>query len=143
MSILPRRKVVINMVKSDKKKDERDFLIAIVDDHIDTVVSISNYLEANGFRTVWAYTGEDALKLCKKESPALLLLDIRMPGMNGFEVAKLLPKEQKIIFMIGFDELDDRAKAFSNCIGTLQKPIDFGKMVSALRAHFGLKAREF
>jgi DNA-binding response OmpR family regulator len=132
----------INMADPDKKKNEHDFLIAIVDDHIDLVISISNYLENNGFRTVWAYNGEDALKLCKKESPDMLLLDIRMPGMNGFDIAKLLPKEQKIIFMSGFDELESRSKEFGNCVGTIQKPIDFGKLISRLRAEFGLKKSE-
>ena len=131
------------MANSDKKKNERDVLIAIVDDHVDTVVSISNYLEAQGFRTVWAYNGEDAIKMCKKDAPDILLLDIRMPGMNGFEVAKLLPREQKIIFMTGFEGMEDKARAFGNCIGIIPKPIDFGKLIATLRAQFGLKKSEF
>ena len=127
-----------------KTKKGRVYLIAIVDDLIDTAVSISNYLEANGFRTVWAYNGLDAIKLCKKEAPDVLILDIKMPpGMNGFEVADSLPKTQKIIFMSGFDGVEEKAKAYKNCIGILRKPIDLGEVESLLRAEFGLKKSEF
>jgi CheY-like chemotaxis protein len=126
----------------EKEKKEKDFLIAIVDDHIDTVVSISNYLEGNGFRTVWAYNGEDALKLCKKESPDVLLLKIRMPGMSGFDVAKALPINQKIIFMSGVEGLDEKAKAFGGFEGVIHKPIDLAKLISILRGKFGIKTSE-
>jgi CheY-like chemotaxis protein len=131
------------MAKPGEKKKEHDFLIAIVDDHIDTVTSMSNYLEAKGFRTAWAYTGLDAIELCKSKSPDILILDIRMPGMDGFEVADALPKTQKIIFMSGFDGVEEKVGKYRNCIGLLQKPIDLDQAESLLRKEFRLEKSVF
>mgnify|MGYP001592962183 CR=1 FL=1 len=52
-------------------------------------------LKKEGFRTVLAYDGEDALDLANRDNPDLIILDLMLPGMDGLEVCKTLKKENK------------------------------------------------
>lgn len=124
------------------KKNESDILIAVVNNHIQTAVGISNFLEEKGYRTMQAYTGKDAIKLCEKEKPDILFMDAQMPQMSGFDVARALPG-QKILFMVAsIDGVEGKARNFPNCVGVLHKPIDNSKLDSFLRAYFKLKKPE-
>lgn len=62
--------------------------ILIVDDDPDTVGYIRSYLRSQGFETVEAYEGVSALELAHERHPDLIVLDVMMPGMDGFEVAR-------------------------------------------------------
>ena len=62
--------------------------VLIVDDEPDAVELLSEFLSAKGYEVISAYNGEEALKKVKAERPHLILLDIRMPGMNGLEVLR-------------------------------------------------------
>jgi CheY-like chemotaxis protein len=124
------------------KKNESDILIAVVNNHVQTAVGISNFLEEKGYRTIQAYAGSDAIKLCQKEKPDLLFIDVQMPQTTGFDVARALPN-QKILFMVAsFDGVGDKAKAFPNCVGVLFKPVDNAKLDDFLRKYFKLKKPE-
>lgn len=107
-------------------------LIGIVDDHPQTAISISEMLEYNGFKTWQAYSGEKALEMCEEQKPALMILDIKMGKMNGFEVAEKLPK-QKIIFMTGFDIEKSKADEFKNVVGLIRKPVDIDELLKKVR----------
>lgn len=69
--------------------------ILIVDDEKDIVKMLDYNLKKEGFRTVVAYDGEDALKLVSREHPGLVLLDLMLPGKDGLEVCKSLKSEAK------------------------------------------------
>jgi two-component system, OmpR family, alkaline phosphatase synthesis response regulator PhoP len=69
--------------------------ILIVDDEKDIVKMLDYNLKKEGFRTVSASNGEDALDLAFKEHPDIILLDLMLPGMDGLEVCKALKKEGK------------------------------------------------
>ena len=69
--------------------------ILIVDDEKDIVKMLDYNLSKEGFKTVSAYTGEDALKSALKELPDLIILDLMLPGIDGLEVCKSLKKEAK------------------------------------------------
>jgi len=78
--------------------------ILIVDDEPNIVVPLQFLMERNGYETVVAQSGEEALEAISKEKPDLVLLDIMLPGIDGFEVCeivKLKPewKHIKIIFL--------------------------------------------
>ena len=78
--------------------------ILIVDDEPNIVVPLQFLMERNGYETVVAQSGEEALEAIAKENPDLILLDIMLPGIDGFEVCeivKLKPewKTIKIIFL--------------------------------------------
>ena len=129
------------MANGKPKRNEADVLVAIVNNHIPTVTGISTFLETLGYKTVWAYTGEGAVKLCEKEKPDILLLDAQMPVMSGFDVARALPL-QKIVFMVADDDIGKKAGKFPNCIGVIRKPVDDDALDSFLRALFKLKKPE-
>ena len=78
--------------------------ILIVDDKTNIVVPLQFLMEKNGYETVMAQSGDEALEVISKENPDLILLDIMLPGIYGFEVCeivKLKPewKHIKIIFL--------------------------------------------
>ena len=68
----------------DKKK------ILLADDERDLVTMLSMRLEANDYRIITAYDGQEAFKLAREEKPDLVLLDILMPVMDGLKVCKKL-----------------------------------------------------
>ena len=73
----------------DKKK------ILIVDDEKDALFVLKKELAGRGYSVISADNGNDALDLAKSECPDLIILDIRMPGMDGTEVAARLKEDPK------------------------------------------------
>jgi len=69
--------------------------ILIVDDEKDIVKMLDYNLKKEGFRTVCAYDGDDAVNFAVREHPDLILLDLMLPEMDGLEVCKTLKKEDK------------------------------------------------
>jgi len=126
------------MAGGKEKRKESGILIAVVNNHVQSVVHMSNFLEMHGYRTVWAYSGDAAVKLCERERPDLLVLDAQMPGMTGFDVARELPR-QKILFTVADRAVAEKAKKFPNCAGTIHKPVDNRELDDFIRSVFGLK----
>lgn len=78
--------------------------ILIVDDEPSIVLSLDYLMRKNGFQPFIARNGEEALEIAKNEIPALVILDIMMPGMDGYEVCEKLKSNpltnsMKIIFL--------------------------------------------
>jgi two-component system alkaline phosphatase synthesis response regulator PhoP len=69
--------------------------ILIVDDEKDIIKMLEYNLKKEGFRTVSACDGEEALDLVKEEHPDIIILDLMLPGIDGLEVCKILKKELK------------------------------------------------
>ena len=79
-------------------------MILIVDDSPENIISLKKVLEKNDFEVDTASSGEEALKKILKKSYVLIILDVQMPGMDGFEVAEAISgyskaKETAIIFL--------------------------------------------
>jgi CheY-like chemotaxis protein len=82
--------------------------IMIVDDNHDFTDSLKIMLEAEGFRTAALYSGEDALKDIEVINPSLLILDLLMPGIDGFAVIQRLRSQERwhnlpIVILTGAD----------------------------------------
>lgn len=89
--------------------------IIIVDDEPSIVVSLEFLMQQNGYDVKVAQSGEDAIELIAKHLPDLVLLDIMLPGINGFEVCETIRlnpewKEIKVIFLIARKRELDIAK---------------------------------
>ena len=89
--------------------------ILIVDDEPNIVVPLQFLMERNGYETVVAQSGEEALEAISKEKPDLVLLDIMLPGIDGFEVCEIVKlnpewKHIKIIFLTAKGRNVDMAK---------------------------------
>ena len=67
--------------------------ILVVDDEKDIVKLLQFNLEREGFQVIPSYQGEDALRLVKKESPDLIILDLMLPGIDGLEVCRILKRD--------------------------------------------------
>lgn len=92
-------------------------LILIIDDNPMNLIITSKVLEGFGFSCCTAETGPEGLKLIEKCLPALILLDISMPGMDGYEVCRLIKmngkwKEIPVIFLTANNQTADLLKGF-------------------------------
>ncbi len=67
--------------------------ILVVDDEPDIVALVAFHLVKGGYRVVTASTGEDAINLARRERPALIVLDLMLPGMSGFDVLEKIREE--------------------------------------------------
>lgn len=96
---------------------KRKSLILIVDDNAQNVQVLARTLEGEGYELAVAMTGQDALDFIAKEKPDLVLLDVMMPNMDGYEVCTRLKADVKsaeipIIFLTAKREIDDIVKGF-------------------------------
>jgi response regulator RpfG family c-di-GMP phosphodiesterase len=85
--------------------------VLIVDDYEPNIMALKATLQGPQYKLFEATSGEDALKLCNELEFALIILDIQMPGMDGFETARLikgckLNGEAPIIFVTAFYQAD-------------------------------------
>ena len=106
-------------------------MILIVDDQIENIYSLEKLLKSKGFDVDSALSGEDALKKVLKNDYALIILDVQMPGIDGFEVAETLSgysktKEVPIIFLsaVNTDKKFITKGYASGGIDYITKPLD-------------------
>lgn len=89
--------------------------VLLVDDNPAALEFLEARLKASGYRTTLAQNGETALEQVRREPPAIVLLDITMPELNGYQTCrqiKLLNKEIPVIVMTAKTEKADRFWAF-------------------------------
>src|SRR5687767_4363699 len=91
--------------------------ILLVDDRPERLLAIETVLERLNLEIVTADSGRDALRELLRQSFAVILLDLRMPGMDGFETAKLIRTRPSsahtpIIFLSGSTDEDDIRRAY-------------------------------
>ncbi len=101
--------------KKNAPKTKRVKKILVVDDNRDIVTALITLLSLSGYTVVGAHNGPDALAAARAHKPDAILLDIGLPGMDGYEVAKALRAEIKpettIIALSGYGQSDDKSKA--------------------------------
>jgi CheY-like chemotaxis protein len=114
--------------------------VLIVDDNSDAAESLARLLEISGHDVVSVTSGADALAHAEEGLPDVVLLDIGMPGMDGYEVARRLralpgSAEIKLIAMTGYGTLADRHESARSGIDHhLVKPVDLAALQTLLRA---------
>ena len=87
--------------------------LLVVDDDLTARQTMEAFLTRNGYEVSLAPNGEMALMLAGENPPELILLDIRLPDMDGFQVCQLLKGDQKtrdipVIFISGLDDVVDK-----------------------------------
>lgn len=112
--------------------------ILVVDDNRDTAIACSQLLKAMGHEVDTAFDGPCALEQTRSMRPQVIFLDIGLPGMNGYEVARTLRSEgfqnELIVAITGYGQPDDRRRSQEAGFDHhLVKPIDQAAIVSALR----------
>lgn len=127
---------------------ENSHSILIVDDTQQNVQVLSQILRDAGYKVLAAFNGSSALNLISKRPPDMILLDVMMPGMSGFEVAETLKKDLKfasipIIFLSALDEIEAKMKAFdSGGVDYITKPFQHQEVLARIELHLRLKTLE-
>ncbi len=115
-------------------------MILIVEDEITSLKIVKMVLKREGYRVVTATNGPEALRIADDIIPDLVLLDIVLPGMDGFQVCQYLRKNARtanipVIMFSGLDRPADQRRAFE--VGGddyLTKPVKMGDMLEKIRA---------
>ncbi|MBE9142716.1 adenylate/guanylate cyclase domain-containing protein [Planktothrix mougeotii] len=119
--------------------------ILIVDDNVDNIRFLSDFLTQQGYQVRKAINGEVGLMAARTVIPDLILLDINMPGIGGYEVCQKLKEDEKtrstpIIFLSAGDEVKDKVKAFQvGGIDYITKPFQLEEVLIRIQTQLQLK----
>ena len=114
--------------------------ILVVDDTAQNLTLVELYLRGTEFEVVTAESGHQALQLCREQAFDLILLDVVMPGIDGFEVCRRLKNDPRtafvpVIFLTGrlADESEKLAAYQLGAVDYIQKPINRDELVARIR----------
>ncbi|MCK4795150.1 MAG: response regulator [Desulfobacteraceae bacterium] len=119
--------------------------ILIVDDERDIVETIQFMLESEGFECLLAYDGEDALLKARTENPDLILLDIMLPKINGYQVCRLLKSDEEykhipiIMLTAKVQESDKFWGKESGADDYVTKPFEMEKLIQKIQGYLEIK----
>ena len=128
------------MLKLDSK-----YTVLIVDDVPENIQVLSSLLEQKGITIFIAQSGRDALEIVARNPPDLILLDIMMPGMTGFDVCAHLKQDPAakaipIIFLTAKTDTADIVKGFEiGAVDYVTKPFHLAELLSRVFTHLELK----
>ncbi len=120
--------------------------LLIVDDTPANLGVVAAHLEDKGFDVSIANNGEDGIKRALRVRPDLILLDVMMPGINGFETCrrlKAMPETRDIpvIFMTALSDTDDKLTGFeAGGVDYVTKPIQIAEVLVRINTHLALRA---
>ncbi|MBF0449600.1 MAG: response regulator [Candidatus Magnetomorum sp.] len=120
-------------------------VILIIDDNESNIRVLIEYLQELGFKTITARNGNMGIKRAHFAHPDLILLDVIMPDIDGFEVCRKLKDDSEttdipIVFMTSLNDVQNKVKAFS-CGGVdyITKPIQKEEVLARVRTHLKLQ----
>lgn len=115
--------------------------VLIVDDEAELVSALTERLELRGFSAEGATSGEAALEALRSGAWDVVLLDVRMPGIGGFELTRRIRQEHPdtaVVLLTGRTSADDEETSQSaGAFAYLVKPIPIGRLEEALKAAAG------
>ncbi len=119
---------------------DRKSLILIVDDNVDTVELLRKRLRADGYETAEAYNGEECLSLVPECNPDVIVLDVMMPRLNGYEVCNRLKADEAtkyipVIMLTAKSDVEDKVRGLD--VGAddyLAKPFDYKELAARIRS---------
>ena len=115
--------------------------ILVVDDEKDITETLSFMLKAAGYDVITASDGEEGLKFAKEENPDLIILDVMMPKINGYKIARLLKYDNKykhIPIIMVTARGQDSDKLIGEETGAneyITKPFEFEEVLKSVRKH--------
>jgi CheY-like chemotaxis protein len=114
--------------------------VLVVDDNRDAAETMAMVLDMSGHEVLLAYDGQTAVEMVKRHDPAVVFLDIGMPGMNGYETASLLralpgAQARVLVALTGWGSEADQARSLQAGFDLhLTKPVDIDKVQRVLSA---------
>lgn len=120
--------------------------VLIVDDNIKNLDLFKDFVESWGYETVTAQQGKDTISLAERYLPDIILLDVMLPGMSGYEVCRELKENTKtqhipVVMITVLNDIADRIHGYK--IGAdqfLVKPVDYNELHAILDSLFGKKS---
>jgi CheY-like chemotaxis protein len=104
--------------------------ILVVDDHPEQLSALFTELQLNGYSLLVSQNGAEAFKIFKRVQPDIILLDVRLPDMDGFEICRRLKQDEAlcnipVLFTTGITELDGKLEGFQAGGGRIISPNRF------------------
>ena len=119
-----------------RRSDKR---ILIVDDDWMARELLQTVLVAAGYEVVLANSGEKAIELARRDPPHLVLLDVRLTGLDGFEVCRILKedpltRETQVVMITALETEEDRVQAAAaGAVGFMAKPFHFPDLLAQIK----------
>jgi diguanylate cyclase (GGDEF)-like protein/PAS domain S-box-containing protein len=135
-------------VTKDNWIDLRGRTILIVDDIPANLAIAVNYLEDNDFNVLVAQDGQEGLERAQLVKPDLILLDVMMAGLDGFQTCSRLKsiestRDIPVIFMTALTETSDKVKAFAvGAVDYVGKPLQVEELLARIRTHLTLRVMQ-
>lgn len=130
---------------TENEKSENKPIILIVDDNPTNLRVLGHLLKPYDAELSVASSGEKALEIVKDIPPTLILLDVMMPALNGFEVCKRLKADEKtrdipVIFITALTDKEDIIKGFElGAVDYVTKPFNPKELLARVKTHLELK----
>ncbi len=119
--------------------------VLVVDDTVENLRVLSDLLSEQGYEVRAVTSGRQALQAVEHDPPDLILLDITMPDMDGFEVCRRLratewSKDVPVIFLTALTATADKLRAFdAGGVDYVTKPFQFEEVLARVRTHVALR----
>jgi DNA-binding response OmpR family regulator len=121
--------------------------VLLVDDRPANLQILAAALEAEGYELLVAESGEEALATARQAQPQLILLDINMPGMDGYETCLRLKADRKtadsvVIFLSARGDVADKVQGLEvGAVDYVEKPFQFEEVIARVRKHLDIYRR--
>ena len=119
--------------------------ILVVDDNPDNAHIIRDYLEVRGYPITVAYNGDDAMKAFEEVKPSLVLLDVMMPGRDGWQVCReikqhpTLGRNVRVVMVTALDDWVNKRQALqTGADDFVEKPFELSRLASAVERNIKL-----
>ncbi|HST07237.1 MAG TPA: response regulator [Gemmatimonadaceae bacterium] len=119
--------------------------ILVVDDNADNAHIIRDYLEARGYPITVAYNGDDAMKAFEEVKPSLVLLDVMMPGRDGWQVCRemkqhpTLGRSVRVVMVTALDDWVNKRQALqTGADDFVEKPFELPRLAAAVERNIKL-----
>ena len=116
--------------------------ILIIDDEVDMCNAISNILQAEGYKTIYANDGNSGLNKVDAEKPDIVLLDMKLPGMDGLEILKKIKAKYSlmpVVMITGYGNVNSAVELMKmGASDYISKPFDNDKIVATVAKALGI-----
>ncbi len=135
----------MNRVENKSKTEAPNNTILIVDDNPINMKLAVSVLQSYNFNILVSMNGESCLKQARENSPDIILLDVLMPGIDGFETCKRLKANPKtkdipVIFMTALSDTEDKITGFEmGAVDYVTKPIKIDEVLARVKVHIQLR----
>jgi two-component system cell cycle response regulator DivK len=125
----------------ERQRNANGQLILMVEDDRLSMTLLSDFLNAHGYTVLKTSEGSEAIKLARDEQPDLILMAIRLPGISGFDVTRLLKQDDQtkaipIIAATAFATPGDETKALeSGCTAYMTKPVNVCSLLRTIGSY--------